>query len=112
MEKTKKKKNQDGQTEQTKSPEFIGIKSGDKELSSEDLACRELWEGSVQELQAMHFATEEVAVHAVIDKVVAKLGIDEKQDPKVRGFLYDLLTLDPEIMEELRSSLVNVHGIK
>jgi len=109
MEQTKKKKNEIESPAKRGKSQVLGVKSGVKGLSEEDLARQELWQDAIQELQQRDYASEDEAIQAVIDQVVAKLGIAGEQDQQMRDFLYNALSLDPEIMEDLRKSL-NVKG--
>lgn len=76
-----------------------------EQISQEELKKRELWSDSVRHLQNQEFDDEDSAVFAVVDQVITSLGFEAEKEKQMRQFLFDVLQLDPEIMEDLRSSL-------
>lgn len=65
----------------------------------------EVWGDTVDELMTQQFSSEEEALEAVIGKVMQKMHISEEEDSEMKTFLYDLLQMEPELMEQLRETL-------
>jgi|GEM_PF-3808603 len=65
----------------------------------------EVWGETVDELMTQHFASEQEALEAVISKVMQKMHIAEEENGEMKTFLYDLLQMEPGLMDQLRSTL-------
>lgn len=64
----------------------------------------EIWRSTVEELQQQHFMSTEAAIEAVVDRVLQKLNA-LGDDEEMRSFLYQLLSLDSQIVSDLEKSL-------
>jgi len=68
----------------------------------------EYWDEAVSFLKARRFNAVDEALAAVVEIVAHKVSKGRMVESDLRTFLYDLLDTDPELKEELKTSL----GIK
>lgn len=63
------------------------------------------WKDTIQSLKSQHYQSMDQAIHAVVGAAMEKLGQTDDESGEVREFLYDVLNMDPELLEELEKSL-------
>jgi hypothetical protein len=69
---------------------------------NQDVSIKEeLWQETLQELQAARFTTVEAAIEAVVEQVTRRMSLNESNTPGIRAFLTDLLSTDAGIRAEL-----------
>ena len=75
----------------------------EKTLSEQEQNIMNLWEHEVQGLLDRQFSDFEEAIEAVIDGVINKIDPKSISREKTRNFLYDFMTTDPEMINELKA---------
>ncbi len=105
MEHTKKKP----EAVKKKKGKVVGeiIVPGDSKASEGALSGQEaeFWDETIKSLQGQRYENLEEAIHAVVDAAIKRLNNPSQDETEVREFLYDVLNMDPEILDALKGSL-------
>lgn len=75
----------------------------EKKLTEQDQVLLTLWEEEVRGLLESNFENFDDAIEAVIEGVINKVDSLSKNRDATRNFLYQFMTTDPEIVEELKN---------
>lgn len=76
-----------------------------KELLERQEAREQFWSTAVASLKEKEFLSFDLAVEAVIDVVLDKVGADEQANDELKEVLWCMIETDSDLEQELRSSL-------
>ena len=85
------------------------VRRGIKPLPTSGVVVGDLvasWSKEISELRKQKFNSVDEALQLIVERVIERMSLSEKEGVKVRAFLLLLIQNDPSLQEELRKNII------